>query len=136
MELLGLTLWQGIGLFMVISAVQSVILIILLAGTHFVEETQHYEPEAERRLDHSWVEHQFLASCDCNAAERWAEFISGGANMHLAHHIFLSICHAHLEQVLPLLEGVANKAGLPLHRMTLGGMIRSHFRHLRTMGRE
>ncbi|MCB1225993.1 MAG: acyl-CoA desaturase [Verrucomicrobiales bacterium] len=131
---LGWGMGAALGLFFLISSVQSLVFVALLIGTHFFEETATYSPNENRQLDHAWAEHQFRTSCDWNADSLVAGFFSGGANTHLAHHLFPSICHVHHRSLTPLIQEVAAKHDLPLFQKSLCGMLVSHFRYLRRLG--
>lgn len=117
------------------SAFTSLIFIVMLVGTHFFEEADYPEPKGEF-LEHSWAVHQLYTSCDWNATNSWARFISGGSNCHAAHHLFPNICHTNYSQINEIIAQTTSEYNLPYHHKTLFQMMKSHFMHLHNMGKE
>lgn len=113
----------------------SLIFVIMLVGTHFFEEADYPEPEGEF-LEHSWAVHQLYTSCDWNAGNSWARFISGGSNCHAAHHLFPNICHTNYSEINQIISETALQYNVPYHHKTLIEMMVSHFRHLHSMGKK
>lgn len=117
----------GIG---VASATASLIFITLLIGTHFAEEAAFPRPDAEGRLAGDWAEHTLRTSIDWGVESRTALWLTGGANCHVAHHLFPGLSHVHYPEVTRLIATAAAEHGLPYRRMSFGAMIASHLRHL------
>jgi linoleoyl-CoA desaturase len=116
------------------SAFTSLIFVVMLVGTHFFAEAEYPQPEGEH-LEHNWAVHQLTTSCDWNANDPLARFLSGGANCHAAHHLFPYICHTHYGDINPIIEQAAKEHRIPYHHKTLWAMMESHFRHLNAMGK-
>jgi linoleoyl-CoA desaturase len=125
--------WQIAGTWLCVSAVTSLTFIALLIGTHFVEAAGHPTVAPDGTISGSWARHQLVTSLDWNPESRLANWISGGANAHAAHHLFPRVPHVHYPALTPIIRAVAEKHGLPYHRATFIGMVRSHFRFLRQM---
>ena len=118
-----------------VSAFTSLIFVVMLVGTHFFDEAEYYEPEGNH-LESSWAVHQLKTSCDWNPDSALARLISGGSNCHAAHHLFPNMCHTHYGTVNSIIEEVTSQYGLPYHKTSLPAMMRSHYKHLRRMGRK
>jgi len=116
------------------SAFTSLLFVVMLVGTHFFEEA-HYPDVSDNLLDDSWAVHQLKTSCDWNANNHFAQFLSGGANCHAAHHLFPNLCHTSYSLINPIIENETSHFQLPYHNKTLLEMMKSHFRHLRRMGK-
>ena len=85
------------------SAFTSLIFVIMLVGTHFFYEANYYESN-NSELESSWAVHQLKTSCDWNPNSKLAQFVSGGANCHAAHHLFPNICHTNYDRINELIE--------------------------------
>lgn len=121
--------------FITASAFTSLVFIVMLVGTHFFEEADYPQSEGEY-LEHSWAIHQLHTSCDWNANNRWARFLSGGSNCHAAHHLFPNICHTHYSDINAIIEKTTSEYQFPYHHKTLLQMMYSHFKHLKNMGKQ
>ncbi len=130
----GFSFWTVLLTYLSTSAFTSLMFVIMLVGTHFFSEANYYE-SIESELESSWAVHQLKTSCDWNPNSKLAQFISGGANCHAAHHLFPNICHTNYDRINHLIEEMTQSYQFPYHKKTLPDMIRSHFKHLYQMGR-
>jgi linoleoyl-CoA desaturase len=64
-----------------------------------------------------------------------AHFLSGGVNAHASHHLFPNICHTHYPAITRIIEDTATAHNYPYNKVSLFGMVRSHFRFLYQLGR-
>lgn len=127
--------WAVAGGAMLASAVQSVLFVMLLIGTHFADEAEFPAADAAGRLPGDWASHALRTSVDWSPGSRCAIALTGGANCHAAHHLFPGVSHVHYRAITPITAATAAEFGLPYHRLTLPAMIRSHFAFLRRLGR-
>ena len=118
-----------------VSAFTSLMFVVMLVGTHFFDEAEYFEPDGDW-LESSWAVHQLKTSCDWNPGSRFARFLSGGSNCHAAHHLFPNMCHTHYGSVNSIIDEVTAQYGLPYHKTPLVAMMKSHYRHLKRMGRQ
>lgn len=106
----------------------------MLVGTHFFDGADYPQPEGEF-LEHTWAVHQLHTSCDWNANQGWARFLSGGSNCHAAHHLFPNICHTNYSEINQIISETTKQYSVPYHHKTLIEMMVSHFTHLNKMGK-
>jgi linoleoyl-CoA desaturase len=118
-----------------ISFVMSVVFIALLIGTHFAEETVFPSVDRSGEIPHGWAYHALATSLDWSPDSPLANFLSGGANAHAAHHLFPNVAHVHYPAITRIIAEEAARHGMPYNRTNLRGMLASHFRFLRRMGR-
>jgi linoleoyl-CoA desaturase len=116
------------------SAFTSLLFVIMLVGTHFFLEADYPITENTETLENSWHVHQLKTSCDWNANNSWARFLSGGSNCHAAHHLFPNVCHVHYKKINPIIAQTTQEFQLPYHHKSLWEMMSSHFKHLKKMG--
>ncbi|WP_376098815.1 acyl-CoA desaturase [Roseomonas sp. CCTCC AB2023176] len=128
--------WQVVLGALVSSAAASLAFVMLLIGTHFAEEAEFPVLGQDGALPGDWAAHAVRTSVDWSPGSRIAAFLSGGANCHVAHHLFPNLSHIHYRTVTPVIAAVAARHGLPYRAMRPWDLVRSHFRLLRRLGRE
>ncbi|MDX1667597.1 MAG: fatty acid desaturase, partial [Saprospiraceae bacterium] len=108
---------------------------VFLLG-HLVEVTHSYEYSPEdRAVDHSWAEHQLRTTANFGIGSRTLNFLCGGLNFQIEHHLFPNICHVHYPSISRIVQQTAAEYGLPYHCYpSLSSSLGSHFRFLRQMG--
>lgn len=136
MALLDFAWWQVLIGYLFVTAVQSIVFAFMLIGTHFTEETAFPTLNEEGYLPHSWADHALLTSMDWLPRSWLANFISGGANAHAAHHLFPNVSHVHYIAISGIIRKTAAEFGKPYKEAGLGQMTASHFRLLRRLGRQ
>lgn len=114
----------------------SIFMAIIFQIAHCGEEAVFLTEEDLRWSEHSWAVHEVESTadfCHGNPALTW---IVGGLNYQIEHHLFPKLPHPVYPHIAPLIRGVAKRHAVryTLHA-TLTEAIRSHYRHLRRMGR-
>jgi linoleoyl-CoA desaturase len=125
--------WQIAGTWFGVSSITSLIFIALLIGTHFVEAATHPAVATDGAINGSWARHQLATSLDWSPESRIANWASGGANAHAAHHLFPRVPHTLYPALTPAIRAAARTHHAPYNQMTFLAMVRSHFRFLRAM---
>jgi linoleoyl-CoA desaturase len=111
----------------------STLFVFTLVGTHFTMETSFPAPDEKGVLPGSWAMHVVKTCLDWNPSSRLATAVFGGANAHVAHHLFPSVNHVHYVKCTALIRQSAHLHRLPYQETTLLRMMRSHFAFLRQM---
>jgi linoleoyl-CoA desaturase len=103
---------------------------------HCVEEAGFASAEeltADKRL---WAVHEVETTvnfCPRNAVLTW---VLGGLNYQIEHHLFPRVAHTHYPQIAEIVRRNAAKHGVRYTAQpSLRAALRSHQRHLRTLGR-
>ena len=135
MLLLPLPWWQTLLGFLAMNAVASLVFVFLLIGTHFSEATEFPVVASDGTVGRTWAIHNLVTACDWSPHSRLAHFFVGGVNAHASHHLFPKVSHAHYRAIARIIEDTAAEFGVPYNKLTLPGIVRSHFRFLRNMGR-
>ncbi|MGH6927034.1 MAG: fatty acid desaturase family protein, partial [Dongiaceae bacterium] len=104
--------WQVMIGSLLMSFVASTVFVMLLIGTHFANETEFPEVDAEGCIPHDWAEHALVTSLDWSPTSRLANFVAGGANAHAAHHLFPTVCHVHYVAVTEIIKRTAAEFGI------------------------
>jgi linoleoyl-CoA desaturase len=126
--------WQVVLGALLMNAVASFVFVSMLIGTHFAEEVSFPHPDENGALGRDFAIHALETSLDWLPQSRLAQFISGGANAHAAHHLFPHVSHAHYVPISKMIEETALEFGVRYNRTTFFGLVSSHFRFLKRMG--
>ena len=122
--------------FFILTVVGSLTITLVLLSTHVGEDANFPEPDSNNRLPHSWSYHQIITAADFSTQSRAINFLFGGFNHHVIHHLFPNICHIHYPNLTPILQETAAKYDLPYrHKKYLLAAVFSHFKLLRENAR-
>ncbi len=120
--------------FWLMHCVTSYVFVFTLAGSHFSDGNEFPSPDEKGNVTGSWARHQVATSLDFDATSWMANFLFGGFNSHVAHHLFPHVCHIHYVVISRLIRETALEYHYPYRETTLPGLVAAHFRHLRKMG--
>lgn len=102
---------------------------------HVVEQTAFPSPDANQRIAHSWSAHQLMTTANFASSSRLCNFLFGGLNQQVEHHLFAKVCHIHYPDLAPLVREVAKDHGLPYHdNRSFWSALVSHHRTMRMLG--
>jgi len=116
-------------------ATAGITLTVIFQLAHIVENVAFPLPNEEGKIDNSFLKHQ-LATTSNFAVDSWiANFLFGGLNFQVEHHIFPHVCHMHLRKIAPIVRETAKEFGLPYHENpTFFAAVASHFKTLKKLG--
>jgi linoleoyl-CoA desaturase len=113
---------------------QSLFLLFTFFMTHHVESTAYPTTDEKGLINTSWLMNQVKSSNDMHPFSETANFILGGFNNHIAHHLFPHYHHVHYPRLNKVLYAVLEEHGYtPNQTSYLGGIV-SHLRLLKQMG--
>ena len=119
-------------------AISGVVLGVVFQLAHVVSEADFCSVDA--RSEARWHEWQVLASVDfCQGdgpVARMVTWYCGGLNYQTEHHLFPTLPHPVYRVIAPIVADTCAEFGIPyLVQPTLRAAVRSHYRHLRLLGR-
>lgn len=121
--------------FVVLHFVEGLTLAIVFQLAHVVEGAEFPLPDATGNISSSWAEHQMYTTANFARKSWLANFICGGLNFQIEHHLFPSICHIHYKRIAPIVMKTAHEYGLPYNEsVTFLGALLSHMRMMRQLG--
>lgn len=120
--------------FVLMHFVASYTFIFGLIASHFAAGRAFPKVGDDGCLDWTWSRHQVATSLDYHATRRWANWLFGGFNAHVAHHLFPTLSHVHYPQISEFIAELAPRYHLPYQNTTLPGAIVAHFQYLQQMG--
>jgi linoleoyl-CoA desaturase len=129
----GLSFWAVTGFFFLMHAAGGLLLSFVAVLGHFVEGPVF--PEAKNGLiAGSWSEHELEATIDFAPSSRIINWLTGGLNTHVAHHLYPRISHSHYFALTKIIEKHCRMYGYPYRKEPLLRALGSHFRYLKKLG--
>ncbi|MBS0604159.1 MAG: acyl-CoA desaturase [Verrucomicrobia bacterium] len=117
-------------------ATAGLVLTVIFQLAHIVENVAFPLPNEEGKIDNSFLKHQLATTANFAMDSRLANFLFGGLNFQVEHHIFPHVCHTHLRKIAPIVRSTAHEFGLPYNENpTFMAAIASHFKTLKKLGR-
>jgi len=126
--LLGVPIAQAVFamLFMIITA--GTISLITLLTPHVNTTNQFPLPDAEGRLNYSWLEHQFATTNDVSIDNWITRNLLGNFNYHIAHHLFPNISAVYAPEVTKVIREYNHQHCLGYRSYPLKKALISHYR--------
>jgi linoleoyl-CoA desaturase len=119
--------------FLLMHMVQSVYTLFTFFITHHVCGSEYPEVDKGGIINTSWFMNQVRSSNDFYPFSRFANFIFGGVNNHIAHHLFPHVSHYYYPQLNTILFRRLKANGINPNVTTYLGGIYSHLRLLKKM---
>ena len=111
--------------------VASLVFVLTIGLNHYVSEATFFDEHHESG-DH--LTHQLLSAADWRATNPYCCALMGGANAHVAHHLFPALHHRHTPWISRIIIEFCREEDLPYNSFTFLGGLRSHFRFLYRLG--
>lgn len=108
----------------------------ILVPVHVTQEAQYRLPDKKGIIQSDWGKHQIEATVDFAADNYLINWISGGLNTHVAHHLYPHINHIHYYALTKIIRQTAEEFGIAYRNRSLGEIFTAHLRFLRALGRE
>ena len=119
--------------FLLMHLMQSLFLLFTFFITHHVESTHYPTTDARGFINTSWLMNQIKSSNDIYPFSASINFILGGFNNHIAHHLFPNMHHIYYPQLNKILYSILIKNGIKPNQTTYFGGIYSHLKLLKRM---
>ncbi len=129
--------WQILIGLLVMHFFEGFLLTIIFVMAHVVEGTHFPVPNIEGEIENNWAVHQLYTTANFARHNKLLNFIAGGLNFQIEHHLFPHICHVHYVGIAPIVEQTAKEFRIPyIDNPTFTDALRSHRSFLKKMGRE
>jgi len=129
--------WTWLPAYLVMNLVFGVWLSIVFQLAHVVEETSFEEASVTdaKKID-DWVVHQLRTTADFAPKNKVLNFLVGGLNFQVEHHLFPHISHVHYPAIQKIVSETCAKFNIPYHcNPSMVGAIGSHVRRMKYLGR-
>ena len=119
--------------FLLMHLLQSLFLLFTFFMTHHVETTEYPTTDDNGYIKTSWLMNQIKSSNDMHPFSETANFILGGFNNHIAHHLFPHYHHIHYPKLNRILYDILMTNSIRPNQTTYFGGIVSHLKLLQRM---
>lgn len=121
----------GYGIFV---AVCGLFIAIIFQLAHVVPVNFEPAPSKDSKIE-SFGKHQLSTTADFAVDSKIAQFLFGGLNYQVEHHLFPQISHRHYPVIQKIVEKTAKEHGLEYHSFpTIWKAIQEHLLHLKFVG--
>lgn len=121
--------------FILMNFTASITITLALIPSHVSEHSNFPLPDEDGRMRDSWSHHQLKSITDFSTGNWFLNFLFGGFNHHIAHHLFPKYCHIHATHITPIVKATAAEFGLPYqHEASFINAYLSHYRLLKNNG--
>jgi linoleoyl-CoA desaturase len=128
--------WQILAGFLILHVFLGIFTALILFPAHALEGMPFPKPDENGLINNNWVMHEIQTTTNYSPDSRILNFLSGGLNTHIIHHVFPGICHIHYYELTKILRKVAANHNITLHEHSLSVAIKDHLRHLKTMAHQ
>ena len=100
-----LSYWAVIGAYLIMNIVVSVFLAFTFFISHHVNETEYLDAiDHEKTVPDSWIRRQIVSTVDFNTHSAVANYLFGGFNLHVAHHLFPGLSHIYYPRLTRMIK--------------------------------
>lgn len=122
--------------FLVANVVFGLMLSVVFQLAHSVQNT-HFENAKphDLQLEKEWAAHQVETTSDFAMKSSVANWMLGGLNFQVVHHLFPNVSHVHYSALQPIVARVSAKHGIQYNSYPkFWEAVRSHIAHLKSLG--
>ena len=131
--LVDLSWWQIVLGYLIMYATSGFIFSIIAIPPHLMEDAVFMQLEDDALHSNRFI-HNTETTTDVAINSKVINWIFGGFNTHIIHHLYPNICHVHYIPLTKILKEAMNEHGYHYKETTLIGSIKSHLRFLRKLG--
>lgn len=126
--------WILLGFFLA-HFVEGFTMAIIFMLAHVIEGTEFPEPDADGSVNLSWGALQMHTTSNFAVNNPVINYLFGGLNFQIEHHLFPNICHVHYPKISQIVRQTSRAHKLPyLEQATFFQAIASHGRILKELG--
>jgi linoleoyl-CoA desaturase len=131
----GFTAWL-VG-FLVFSLLAGFVISIVFQLAHTVEHTHFPMPHEDTgKLDDEWAIHQLKTTANFAPKNKFINWMVGGLNFQIEHHLFPKISHIHYTEIRRIVKQACDEYGISyIEYPRMRHAISSHVSFLKQMGR-
>ena len=122
--------------FLIYSCVLSFFITAIFQMAHAVEHVDFPKMAADGQMPDEWAVHQVEATANFATQNPAWNWLCGGLNFQIEHHLFPNICHVHYRALQPMVKKACLEYGLVYQECAdFGSALASHRRFLATLGK-
>lgn len=113
--------------------INGLFLALIFVTGHLTENTS-YPVVQNQAISASWAVNVINTTGDYATKDKFLQWLVGGINLHVAHHLFPRICHVHYKDISPIIKKVTQDYGYVYREIpSLRAAFKSHFMLLKTL---
>lgn len=124
--------------YLVMAIVTGLCIAVTFQLAHVVEATQFVAPRQGEvvQLENEWAIHQINTTANFGTSSRALNWVLGGLNFQVEHHLFPRISHVHYPKINAIVRQTCQEFGVTYHEFpSMFSAFRSHLLHLKKVGR-
>jgi linoleoyl-CoA desaturase len=124
--------------YLVMAIVTGLVIAVTFQLAHVVQETQFVAPPEGQtlQLENNWALHQLQSTANFGTGSKALNWLLGGLNFQVEHHLFPRISHVHYPHINKILRQTCKEYGVVYHEFpSMFSALRSHLLHLKNVGR-
>lgn len=127
--------WYAVVLgFLLFHACMGFTIALIFQPNHFTEGSHYDVPDEDGLIGNNYIQHIFDTTLDY-ANRPFTNWVLGGLNLHIIHHMFPQICHVHYPALTRIVKQTAKEFDLDYREnKSVWGAFGVHLRWLRTLG--
>jgi len=133
---LGISWGEMLLLHLVMHITIGVFIGFILVPVHVTTEAEYRLPDTKGLVHADWGKHQIEATVDFAANSYFINWITGGLNTHVAHHLYPHVNHIHYFALTKIIKQTADEFGISYRNRSLVEILAEHMRFLKALGRE
>jgi len=105
--------------------------------THVYDGTTYPLPDDEGNIENNYAIHVLETTADFGRHNPLTNWLLGGINIHVIHHIMPGICHVHYPELTHILKATAEEYGIEYkENPNFGVAIRKHMKMLKILSKK
>jgi len=134
---LHVTFGQWLLAFVCMHLTQGLVIGLVFQLAHVVEGTAFPETNQDGDIEEAWAVHQMQTTANFGRKDWLSNFLCGGLNMQVEHHLFPTVCHIHYAAISDIVKETAIEFNVPyIENTSFWTALASHYRMLRKFGVE
>lgn len=123
--------------FVCMHMVQGLVIGLVFQLAHVVEDTEFPATNENGDIEEAWAIHQMRTTANFGRKDWLTNYLCGGLNMQVEHHLFPTVCHVHYAAISDIVKETAIEFNVPyLENTSFWTAMASHYRMLRKLGAE
>ncbi len=116
--------------------VAGITLSLVFQTAHITPTSEYYILEDGGEVQENFYAHQLFTTANYATKNRVLNWLVGGLNFQVEHHLFPNICHVHYPGIQHIVKETAAEYNLPYYDIpTFWGAVGAHYRMLRELGK-
>jgi linoleoyl-CoA desaturase len=130
--------WQMILLgFLSMHVVTGLLVSTVFQIAHIMPMNEFPLPDEKGYMKNDWYVHQFATTTNFSPKSNLLNWLIGGLNYQVEHHVFPNVCHVHYKKLSKIVANTAHEYGMPYHvKKSFVLAISDHIKMLRKLGKK